>query len=342
MKHKFKEVKFRKAALDLIEVADKALREYRRQGYRVTLRQLYYHFIANDLFPADWIDEEYNAKNGLPPDTKNTVKNYKSFGDLISNARLAGLLDWESIEDRGRQPKQASEFDGIPDLIQAAMDSYRLPRMRDQEVYAELWVEKDALAGVLLPLAYEFHAVLMVNKGYSSQSAMHESARRFMARANLHPLDMNGDLMEGYEMTDEPYDQDKPSKEAVLFYLGDFDPSGEDMVRDIETRLRMFGAHVRVEKVALTMEQIKKYRPPPNPAKVSDPRAKAYIQEHGNKSWEVDALEPSVLQSVIRAAFKGVLDMDLMGDVIAQEERDKAKLREFAESLNYENEDGDV
>lgn len=335
MKHQYKIVKFRAAAKDLIEVADDVLTEYRRQGYRVTLRQLYYHFIANDLFPADWIDAEYNAKNGLPADTKNTVKNYKSFGDLISNARLAGLLDWDVIEDRGRQPKQHAEFDGLSDLVDAAIQSYRLPRNADQDVYAELWVEKDALAGVLLPLAYEFHTVLMVNKGYSSQSAMHESAQRFIRNANLHPLDADGNEMDGYDMDEEfrHYDPEKESKEAVLFYLGDFDPSGEDMVRDIQDRLRMFGANVRVQKVALTMEQIRRYNPPPNPAKVSDPRAKEYIRQHGTKSWEVDALEPAVLQQVIRAAFRSVLDMDLMADVMAQEEKDKKRLLGFVSGL---------
>jgi hypothetical protein len=323
MKRAFKDINFRKATLALIERADQALDEYRAQGLRVTLRQLYYHFIANDLFPSDWIDASYNAKNGLPPDTKNTVKNYKSFGNIISEARLAGLLDWDAIEDRGRQPKQASEFADLPELIQAAISSYRLPRWKTQETYAELWVEKDALAGVLEPLTREVHATLMVNKGYSSQSAMFEAAKRFMARSNQDP---GGD---GYDR-DDSYDPDLPTKECVLFYLGDHDPSGMDMVRDIQERLALFGADVQVVKIGLTIEQIRQYKCPPNPAKVNDPRAAKYIAEFGRESWEVDALEVKVLRAIVRSAFASVIDKKAMAAIIEQEEEDKAKLLDLA------------
>lgn len=158
-----------------------------------------------------------------------------------------------------------------------------------------------ALAGVLEPLAREFHVTMMVNRGYSSQSAMYEAGKRFV--------------------------EEQDEKTCLLFYLGDHDPSGEDMVRDVGARLAMFGAEVEVRKLALTMEQVEEYDPPPNPAKMSDPRAAEYVTQHGGSSWEVDALPPNVLAEIIRHAFSEIVDEAKMQAVLRQEERDKKQLR---------------
>src|SRR6185437_8884350 len=220
-----------------------------------------------------------------------------------------GLLDWDAIEDRGRRPRRQSQWDNISDLVDSAVRAYRLPRWEGQRCYVELWVEKEALAGVLEPLASEFHVTLMVNKGYSSSSAMFDSAQRFK----------------------EAQDNDK---QLLLFYLGDHDPSGEDMVRDIRERMRMFEVdYLTVTKLALTWDQIQKYNPPPNPAKLSDSRAKAYIAKHGTSSWEVDALPPNVLQQIIRDAFKAEIDESLVKAIKAKEARDKQRLREAAAKI---------
>lgn len=301
MKQAFISKRFTEDVREIIDVANDVINDYQEQGFKLTLRQLYYVFISKDLFPASWIDEDYNAKMGLQPDTKNTVKNYKRLGGIISDGRLAGLIDWDAIEDRVRVPKVPTEFDSLEDLIDAAFRAYRLPRWRGQEYYAELWVEKDALSGVLQPLATEFHVTLMVNKGYSSQSAMFEASKRFMAN-------------------------EEAGRKTVLFYLGDHDPSGEDMVKDIAKRLHLFGSEVEVRKLALTMTQVRRYNPPPNPTKSSDSRAKKYCEKHGNHSWEVDALPPEVMHSIIRKEFEDVLDADLMDKVKVEEERDKTLL----------------
>lgn len=285
MKERFKEMSFRPDSLARIELCNEIVDDYLAAGLRLTLRQLYYQLVTRNAI----INEE---------------KSYKHLSSLVSDARLAGLIDWDAIEDRVRQPRKQNEFDNLSDLVEAAINSYRLPRWAGQEYYVELWVEKDALAGVLTPLAREFHVTLMVNRGYSSQSAMHESAERFLRHCN------NG------------------HKTPLLFYLGDHDPSGEDMVRDIEDRLRMFGVNdIIVEKIALTTKQVKQYGPPPNPAKISDPRAAEYIRQHGRSSWEVDALPPKVLNKLIRAAFRAVIDQNLVDDVIKREDADKERLR---------------
>lgn len=285
-KIKFRNTKFRPESLARIEQMSSIVDEYAEAGLKLTARQLYYQFVSRGYI-------------------ENKVQSYKTLTNLLTDARYAGLIDWEAIEDRGRQPDVPSEWDSIQDLVHSAVRSYRLPRWENQPVYAELWVEKQALAGVLEPMAREFHVTLSVNKGYSSASAMFEAAQRFESRG--------GD------------------RRKYLFYLGDHDPSGEDMVRDIEDRLVEFGVdELTVEKVALNMDQVRKFRPPPNPAKVTDSRFEAYAEKYGHQSWEVDALPPNELQRLIRSAFEDVIDADAMEAIKLREQRGKKALQQAA------------
>jgi len=280
---------FREATLLLINTCNEIIATYSAQGYTLTLRQLFYQLVSRNIVP-------------------NTERSYKNVGNAVSDGRLAGLIDWDAIEDRVRVPRRASEFRNLRELAEAAISSYRLPRWDGQDMYAELWVEKDALAGVLEPIAREWHAVLMVNRGYSSQSAMFEASRRFRRaeRAGMKP---------------------------VLLYLGDHDPSGEDMVRDVADRLAMFGVEVDVRKIALTMAQVEEYNPPPNPAKMTDSRAAAYVELHGAQSWEVDALPPNVLVELINTAFAEIVDVETMDAIKEREEADKVRLLEAVEGI---------
>ena len=284
-REEFKSVNFRQKSLDLIRQCNDIIDDYMGQSLRLTLRQLYYQLVSRNIIP-------------------NKDREYKNLSSLVSDARLSGLMDWSAIEDRVRVPRQQNEYADLDELAKAALASYRLPRWEGQNAYVELWVEKDALAGVLSPLAREFHVTMMVNRGYSSQSAMYESAQRLGAESN-----------------------------PMIFYLGDHDPSGEDMVRDISERFTMFGVYVDVRKIALTMAQIRQYNPPPNPAKVSDPRAAEYVAKHGASSWEVDALPPNVLSQLIRNEFVAVVDQDLMDAVKRREEVDKVELRKAVAKL---------
>lgn len=282
----FRAKRFSEQSAARIDECNAIVEEYQEQGLRLTLRQLYYQLVSRNVI-------------------RNVEREYKNLSTLVSDARLAGLMDWDAIEDRVRQPRMVSEFDNLGQLVDAALSSYRLPRWKGQKHYVELWVEKDALAGVLAPLAREFHVTMMVNRGYSSQSAMYEAGNRFK-------------------------DAEKP---GVLLYLGDHDPSGEDMVRDIADRLDMFGADVTVMKLALTMDQVRQFNPPPNPAKLTDPRASAYVAAHGDESWEVDALPPNILAQIIRAAFRRLVNKRAMDAVKQQEQDDKERLTTALESL---------
>lgn len=286
MLERFRDTKFRADSRAKIAKMVEIIEEYQRQNLRLTARQLYYQFVSRDLIP-------------------NAPAEYKKLTALLTDARYAGLVDWHAIEDRGRVPERAVDWPNIAALVESALYSYRLPRWEGQDTYVELWVEKQALAGILWPLAHEFHVTLMVNKGYSSASAMYEAAQRICAAGCS----------------------------SIVLYLGDHDPSGEDMVRDIETRLREFGADVDVRKIALTMAQIETYNPPPNPAKMTDSRAAGYCAKFGNESWEVDALRPDVLTRLIRTEFNNLIDVKILDKVKARENHDKVSLRKLVKNI---------
>lgn len=113
------------------------------------------------------------------------------------------------------------------------------------------------------------------------------------------------------------------------------------MVRDIHDRLDMFLASVEVNKVALTMDQVEQYDPPPNPAKLTDSRAASYIAEHGEYSWEVDALPPDVLHNLIEEAILDHVDLEKMDGIQAQEVSDKEALIAATENIMQDQEDDD-
>jgi hypothetical protein len=288
-KIQYRATNFRKDSLAKIMQMRTIVDEYMAQGLRLTARQLYYQFVARGYI-------------------ENRVQNYKNLTNLLTDARYAGLIDWDAIEDRGREAAIPSQWNSLQDLVDSAVSAYRLPRWETQPKYCELWVEKQALAGVLEPMADEFHVVLSVNKGYSSASAMFVAAQRFKRRGHGKP--------------------------KILFYLGDHDPSGEDMVRDIEDRLVEFGVKdLTVIKLALTMPQIEEFDPPPNPAKTTDSRYAKYADEHGDQSWEVDALPPDELQRIIREAFEAEIDEEAMDEIKEKEEKGKEVLRAAAEQM---------
>jgi hypothetical protein len=264
------------------------IQEYAEEGYRLTLRQLYYQLVSRGII-------------------ENNQKEYAKLSNLLVKGRMAGEVDWNIIEDRIRVPYIPYFVHGIQDAIKDTIEQYRLDRMKDQPSYIEIWVEKDALSGVLKPITQKYHVNLMVNRGYSSCSAMYDASKRFL---------QNDD------------------KQGFILYLGDHDPSGLDMIRDIQTRLNEFGVSVSVEPLALTTEQVKKYNPVPNPAKFKDPRASDYISNFGKISWEVDALNPKILSNLISNRIEQLIDIKRFNKQIKQEEVDKNKLIKFTKTFD--------
>jgi len=311
------------SSIGVIAQANAIIAEYTAAGYRMTLRQLYYQFVSKNLI-------------------KNEQKSYKRLANIISEGRLAGLVDWNAIEDRGRVPGIPHTWDSIDDVLKAIKGtarSYTIDHWKNQPTYVELWVEKQALASVLEPLARQHQVTLMINKGYSSQSAMYESAMRFRAamgtegEVELFDPDFHDpDAKEDFDGTLHM----ESDRKGLLLYLGDHDPSGEDMVRDIRDRMRMFGVHsemFEVQKVALTTEQVRKYKPPVNPAKFSDPRASNYVAIHGPRSWEVDALSPPILSRIITEAIVEAIDADALDETLDEEKSDRVRLEKKLEAI---------
>jgi hypothetical protein len=281
---------------ELLDTINEILERYAAQGYRLTLRQLFYALVTENII-------------------ENSKAEYQKLSKILTKGRMAGIVDWSMIEDRGRQvyvPYYAFDpADALGDII----GSYRLNRQRDQANYVEVWCEKDALSQILKRVTTYFHVPLMINKGYSSSSAMYEAARR-----------INNKIEYGADT-------------ATVIYVGDHDPSGRDMKRDITARFEDFNCYPNVDMVALTYEQIERYNPPENKlkkddfGKLKDPRGKAYFEEFGNRSWEVDALRPEVLDKLIRAKIEENIDMNQFKEVLGQEAADIKKLKDFAETL---------
>jgi len=317
------EKKFRPDSLTIINRANQIIRDYLRQGFKLTLRQLYYQFIARDLLPDSWIDAGYNAKNGLPPDTKNTMKNYKRLGDVISDGRLAGKIDWDAIEDRTRNLQSSPHWASPRGIVRACADQYAVNLWDEQAKYVEVWVEKEALIGVLEGICTELDVPYFACKGYTSQSEMWGAAQRLIR-------------------------QERAGKETIIVHLGDHDPSGIDMTRDVQDRLDMFGSSAVIHRIALNFDQVENYNPPPNPAKTTDARYESYAALHGDASWEVDALEPRVIGDLIREEVESHIDHDLWQEALDRQQEGRRQLGDVSHywdmviaHLNKKNGDSD-
>lgn len=198
-KIQYKEINFRGKSLDLINLVNQVINEYKNQGYELTLRQTYYQLVARGYIP-------------------NNERSYKNIGNLINDGRLAGLIDWYSIVDRTRNLRGNNHWDKPEDVIASARYSYLLNKWDGQPNYVEVWVEKDALVDIVGQACIPLDTPYFSCRGYTSQSEMWSAAQRFI---------------------DQSYRDN-----CYIIHLGDHDPSGIDMTRDIQERLQMFGADV--------------------------------------------------------------------------------------------------
>ena len=298
--------KFHASSLAIIADANRIIASYLRQGFKLTLRQLYYQFVARDLLPDSWIDPVYNPKHGLPADTKNTMKNYKRLGDLINDGRLAGKIDWNAIEDRTRNLQSSPHWSSPHSIVRACASQYAVDLWEDQDAYVEVWVEKDALIGVLERVCTDLDVPYFACRGYTSQSEMWGAAQRLL-------------------------DRERDGKETTIIHLGDHDPSGIDMSRDIQERLDLFGSSATIERIALTFDQVQEYEPPPNPAKTTDARYRTYADTYGDGSWELDALEPTVIADLIRQAVEAHIDHDRWQEALDRQDTGRSQLGQVSQ-----------
>jgi len=273
----------------IIDQANKIIHEYQAQGYELTLRQIYYQFVARGLLP-------------------NTTKSYGKIGMIINKARLAGLVDWSAIVDRTRKTTHNQHWDSPRQIIETCAYSYKIDTRETQPYYIEVWVEKEALAGVIEKTCRRLDIMSFACRGYVSQSAMWQAAQRIREKEN-------------------------ENKRVIILHFGDHDPSGMDMTRDIQDRLEMFWTSVSVERIALNLNQVHQYSPPPNPAKLTDSRCQEYIANYGEESWELDALEPKVLDELITDRIDEYTDYDLLEEAQKREKRERKVLTKIASNL---------
>jgi hypothetical protein len=285
----YQDKKLGAAKLRLIDCAIQIIDEYEKQGYVLTLRQLYYQFVARGLI-------------------ENTSRSYDSLGSAVNDGRLCGMISWTSIEDRTRSLHGLRTHRSPGAAISEAAENFRMDLWRGQPFRPQIWVEKEALAAVVERVCGELRVDFFPCRGYVSQSEQWRAGRR------LRDYVLRGQT-------------------PVIFHLGDHDPSGLDMTRDNRARLETFaGVPVAVERLALNMDQVEKYSPPPNPAKVTDSRFEAYRAQFGDESWELDALPPNVIHDLIERAVMPLRDEKLWDQRLLEEVR----ARELLEHLSDE------
>lgn len=245
---------------------------------------------------------------------ENSETSYDRLGSLINDGRLAGLISWTSIEDRTRFLAGLETHLNPGHAISAAARSYRRDLWKGQPCRPEVWVEKEAvIAGICNELRVDY----FVTHGYNSQSEQWRAGRRL-----AHYI--------------------QQGQRPVIFHISDHDPSGLDMTSDNTERLSMFaGTQIQVIRLALNRDQIDKYNPPPNPAKQTDSRFAAYARQHGDESWELDALDPAVVSSLIEDAVLRLRDHDRWDAALSAEVADRVVLDGLAREFGGGTSDAD-
>lgn len=360
MKRLYVPKRFPSAHLEIIEQANEILARRRSEGFAsMTLREVYYQFIARDLFPDDrrwtWENNKWlRDKDGSNPvSTKNAQPNYKWLGTILVDARLAGLIDWDRMADNVRSASiRGGGWVDVPHYAESIGTDYVRRTHDSQDVWIEVWVEKDAQVGVVDSIVRQWRISSFACRGNVSSSAIYEAARRLAERI-------------------------ASGKRVVLFHLGDHDPNGIDMSRDNEDRLtRMILVNLTTDyslpftvddladpefdladawadvyvtflhdqdndddlydedafvfrRIGLNMDQIEAFNPPPSPAKITDSRAKGYIERFGEDSWELDALSPAAMREIIETNVAEFFDQAAFDAVVEQERQEREILAEI-------------
>ncbi len=283
---------------ELLEVALEIASEY---GGNLTLRQLYYQCVARGHSP-------------------NHDRDYKRLGDVVGQARMRGQFPFHWLEDRGRTV-HGGDFtrfdDDVDDALERAAEDLRnapgwalgADRWYGQPRHVSVWVEKEALSGVFDGPCRALGVSWFACKGYPSLSSLYRWVRQ----------------LAGVES----------ATEAVVLYFGDHDPDGWQIPRTAQRTVRQIARMegvwqpIRFERMALNMDQIRAFNPPPFPAKMTSSRYAGYVAEHGTTdAWELDALRPEQLDTLIREGVAGYFDEDIYEANEATIEERRADMRE--------------
>lgn len=283
MRERFDDTKLQVKTLQTLKQANEILADYKRQGFVMSLRQLFYQFVRRN-----WI--------------KNTYNEYKRLGEILNVGRNCGVVDWALMEDRVRNLSTPFAARNSAHMMELAQGWYAENPWRYQDFRPEVWVEKDAVFGVINPTCERLRTPHFAARGYASTSELYDAGKRFA-----------GYLAKG--------------QTPVVLYLGDHDPSGIDMADDLRNRLSKYAREpIEVKRIALTMEQVEEFNPPPNTAKDTDSRYEAYRAQFGDDCWELDALNPEDMVALIENEIQGCIDTDKWNVSMEREQIEREKL----------------
>ncbi len=287
----FETYNMRQGSLDTLEFADGIIREYKRD-----------HDLSLTLRQLHYVFVSRNLY-------ENTQQNYKNLGALITKGRRAGLIDWDGIHDEGRSARRVFGPQTPYSLLRFIEDRLIVDPWQDQDNYVEVWIEKHGMAGTISSVCNKHRVTYLTCGGYLSSSEAYSGGKRFAHAAER-------------------------GKNCILIHLGDHDPSGLDMTRDNGQRANEYGGFmdgVEIRRIALNYDQVEQYNPPPNPAKMTDTRADEYIAEHGDSSWELDALPPNIIRDILDDAVNDcIADPDAWNESFQTEEERKKHLSQLA------------
>ncbi|MCH8285743.1 hypothetical protein IIB79_04355 [candidate division KSB1 bacterium] len=261
----------------------------------LTLRQIYYQLVGKEIIA-------------------NKVSEYGMLSKLLKQARLDGYIPWEDVEDRTRVLHTNIGYDNKEDFIRQEtewfLDGYTRNRMMSQDVYGEVWIEKDSLSTLFTRTCRQYQIPVVVCKGFSSISFLNDFRNRLLRKGDQEP---------------------------VMLYFGDFDPSGVEMLEAMKITLRNeLGVNeVEFKRIALVPEDISTYKLPHNPSaiKKQDTRAKKHIAQFGELAVELDALPPDVLIQKIEDAIKAEIDIEKYRTEISAEKEDLVHIYDLKDSI---------
>lgn len=240
---------------------------------------------------------------------KQIIPNKQSYYHKLSRLCVMGrdeeILSEEGFADRLREIDKLSSWLDLNNFMDTVKNSYCKDKWQNQDSYLEIWTEKDALRSVITGITYKYDVILMVARGQLSRTEIYRTAKRYKAQSD---------------------------KKCYLYYCGDFDPSGLSIYNSIKERLDNFGIFINYERIALTEEQIKKYKLPSDPAKQSDPNYNKFVNLYGSDMVvELDSLPPDVLRNIIEYCILINIDMSLLAQVQEKERTEKVSLNKFIE-----------
>ena len=268
----------------LIKNIDNIIQSYTEAGMQITVRQVYYQCVSKNLIP-------------------NNANQYNKIVDLVADGRLHGLIDWAAIEDRTRYKRANAHWDSPEEIIQSAIESYKIDTRKTQPVYLEAWIEKDSLVSILEDTCRSLDVPCFSCRGNPSITALHEASIRFAEHQD---------------------------KKCIILYAGDHDPSGLNIPQVIQERFNDFCVDVDLRRIGITLEQIKELDLPPFPAKTTDGNYKKYVMTTGLiDSWELDALPPETLSALFRDNILALTDSHLWKQELDRQKRDKNRLAEM-------------